>query len=413
MRAHSAIRYADAILMLQEYLRKLRISGQSEEVALLDALGRVLARPVLADRDQPPFARSTRDGFACRARDLASSSLQVVGLVRAGEMWSGAALAAGQTIEIMTGAPLPPGADSVLMIEHVERKGDLIRLAAGRSLEAGDNYIPAGAEARAGATLIPCGLRVGPAQIAAASSAGAGKLRVYRRPQVAILSTGDELVGLDAQPELFQIRNSNSYSLAAQVLGAGAEPVIQPIAGDTVEALLAAVQAAIEGVDMLLLSGGVSMGKYDLVEEVLASLGARFFFTGVEIQPGKPVVFGEIPVREGPIPFFGLPGNPVSTMVTFALFAAPVLAALCGVQSYQPAFVEARLTEAAIPKPRLRRFLPARLDSDAEGAWVTVVPWQGSGDLAGTARANCLLVIPEAEHSGPLATGAYVRVLLS
>ncbi len=407
---HSAVPYPEAAATVAGYAQSLGSAGAPEYVALLDALGRVTAEPVRADRDQPPFARSTRDGFACRAAGLTRGAIEVIGLLKAGESWTRGELGLREAVEIMTGAPLPPGADAVVMVEHVERCGDEIRLSAGRTLEAGENFIPVGAEARAGAVLVPAGSRVGPSQIAAAASVGAARVLVHRRPRVAILSTGDELVGIEAQPMAFQIRNSNSYSLAAQVLGLGGVPLIQPIAGDSEGALDAAIRAAVaEGCDLLLLSGGVSMGKYDLVEGVLASLGARFFFTGVQMQPGKPVVFGELTALGG-LPFLGLPGNPVSTMVTFALFVAPVLAALGGERGYVLRFAEARLVGDAQAKPNLRRFLPARLTANADGASVTLVPWQGSGDVAGTAQANCLCVISEGEET--LKTGEPVRVLL-
>ena len=417
---HSAISYADATALVANYSADLRFTAAPEPVPLLEALGRVLAAPVLADREQPPFARSTRDGFACRAADLSDGrSLHVVGLLRAGQAWAGPPLAAGEAIEIMTGAPLPAGADCVVMVEHVVHSAnpDTIALASGRSIAASDNYIPAGAEARAGATLVPAGTRLGPSHIAAAAAAGAATLMVHPRPRVAILSTGDELVSIDEQPQPFEIRNSNSYSLAAQVLALGGEPLIQPIARDTPEALEQAVRATL-GCDLLLLSGGVSMGKYDLVEGVLAALGAQFFFTGVRIQPGKPVVFGDMPgdAAGRRLPFFGLPGNPVSTMVTFALFAAPILAALGGEQGYSPRFAEARLAVELEPRPKLRRFLPGRLsETSTASIEVTPVSWQGSGDIAGTAQANCLLVVPELEPDSATETlpaGTTVRVLL-
>lgn len=414
---YATLSYSEAAATIEGYTASLTCPHAPETLSLLASLGRVLAEAVLADRDQPPFPRSTRDGFACRAADLATSSpLRVIGLVKAGESWP-FTLGPHEALEIMTGAPLPPGSNAVVMIEHVERSGDTIRLSANRTLAPGENFIPAGAEARTGATLIPAGTRLTPSHIAAAASVGATHLRVYPRPRVAILSTGDELVPLDAQPLAFQIRNSNSYSLAAQVLALGGEPRIQPIAADSEQALEAAVRAAVkQGCDLLLLSGGVSMGKYDLVEGVLASLGAGFLFNGVRIQPGKPVVFGEIAAHapgSARLPFFGLPGNPVSTLVTFALFAAPVLAALGGEQGYLPRFAEAGLAEPISPKPSLRRFLPARLSSDADAATVSLVPWQGSGDVAGTAQANCLLVVPELSNdNATLPAGATVRVLL-
>jgi molybdopterin molybdotransferase len=415
---HSAISYSEARLLVDEYAARLAAAGPPEQAALLDGLGRVLAEPVLADRDQPPFARSTRDGFACRADAVTAGPLTVIGLLKAGDAWTRGEMNRDEAVEIMTGAALPPGADCVAMVEHVEREGDRIRLLGGRTLSAGENFIPAGAEARAGSTLVAAGTRLGPAQIAAAAAVGKARLRVYPRPRVAILSTGDELVPLETEPMPFKIRNSNSYSLAAQVLALGGEPLIQPIAGDSEAALAGAIRAACEpGCDLLLLSGGVSMGKYDLVEGVLASLGARFFFTGVRIQPGKPLVFGELSGLGGR-PLFGLPGNPISTMVTFALFVAPVLTALGGEPGYAPRFSEARFVfgsaEPVSLKPGLRRFLPARLTANADAATVAVVPWQGSGDIAGTAQANCLLVVPEQVFGSgeTLAPGDPVRVLL-
>ena len=408
----ATLSYSEAADLVAGYSDGLAPTLPPEISGLLDALGRVLAEPILADRPQPPFARSTRDGFACDAAGLTSRTpVRVRGLIRAGEAWAGPPLSPDEALEIMTGAPLPDGADAVVMVEHVVRTGDAIVLRADRSLCAGENFIPAGAEAWTGDVLVAAGTRLTASHLAAAASVGMARLRVCPRPKVAILSTGDELVSLDRQPSSFQIRNSNSYSLAAQVLALGGEPLIQPIAGDSEEALEVAVRAALAGgCELLLVSGGVSMGKYDLVEGVLAALDAEFFFTGVRMQPGKPVVFGQL---AGRLPFFGLPGNPVSTMVTFALFAAPVLAALGGERGYTPQFAEARLGEAVSPKPGLRRFLPARLSASAEAATVILVPWQGSGDIAGTAQANCLVVVPELAADGPatLLPGESVRIL--
>jgi molybdopterin molybdotransferase len=258
-----------------------------------------------------------------------------------------------------------------------------------------------GAEARAGAVIVPRGTRISPAQIAVAAACGAGQLSLYGRPRVAIVATGDELVEVNQQPQNQQIRNSNSYSLAAQILATGAEPVRLPIARDERAHLEGIIRSALE-TDLVLLSGGVSMGKYDLVEEVLLSLGAEFFFTGALIQPGKPVVFG----RLGEHYFFGLPGNPVSTMVTFLLFVEPVLGALCGDVGRAPRFAEARLTSAVQVKTGLTRFLPARLaDRNVEP-----VSWQGSGDLASTSRSNCFLVVPPDQPV--LAAGETVTILL-
>ena len=305
----------------------------------------------------------------------------------------------------MTGAPVPPGADSVAMVEHVRRDGDTVALE--RTLAAGENVVPRGAEARAGATLLPPGTRLNAHGIAAAAACGAAHLLVWAKPRVAILSTGDELVGVEATPLPHQIRNSNTHSLAAQVRALGGEPyTLSPVA-DEPAALAASLRQAAASCDLLLISGGVSMGKYDLVEPALLALGGRFHFTGARIQPGKPVVFGSL----GQLPFFGLPGNPISTMVCFALFAAPILAALGGEQGYTPPFAQARLLAPVGNKPGLTRFLPASLASDIAGSRVEAIPWQGSGDLAGTARANCFLVVPP--EAGDLPAGATVSVLLA
>ncbi len=381
--------YQDAAAVVRrEAAAATHLSRETERVPLSEARSRVLAQDVVADRDQPPFARATRDGYACRAADL-KSPLTVVGTVRAGELWQGAPLAAGLAIEIMTGAPVPDGADCVLMVEHavLERQKESQRLVPGRLLSPGENIVPAGAEARAGATLVPAGTRLRPSQIGAAASCGHADVAVYRRPRIGILATGDELVDISAQPALHQIRNSNSYSLAAQAMGAGAEPLILPTGRDDEQALTGAVGAALAQCDLLLLSGGVSMGKYDFVELALSSLGAEYFFTGAKIQPGRPVVFGRALGRY----FFGLPGNPVSTLVTFALFAAPLVRALGGERDAQPLFASAQAAERVEVKPGLTRFLPAVL----EAGRVRVVPWQGSGDLAATARTNAYLVLDE------------------
>ena len=222
----------------------------------------------------------------------------------------------------MTGAPVPDGADCVVMVEHVQRDGDTVNLANGRSIASGENIVPRGAEANAGDVIVSRGTRISAAQVAAAAACGAGQLNVFARPRVAIVATGDELVEVDQQPLVHQIRNSNSYSLAAQILAAGAQPVRLPIARDERGDLEAIIRSALQS-DLLLLSGGVSMGKYDLVEEVLLDLGAEFFFTGALIQPGKPVVFGRLEAGRSPDLLLWIPGNPVSTMVTFSLFVEP------------------------------------------------------------------------------------------
>jgi molybdopterin molybdotransferase len=420
---------------LAEVLRQAAVARPpraQETVALLDALGRVLAEPARAERDHPPFARSTRDGYAVRSADVADGqALRVLGSVRAGEQWSGEALRAAEAVEIMTGAPMPEGADAVLMVEHADVGGDgLLRGARGRTLAAGENVVPRGAEARAGAVVIPAGRRVGAAEIALAASCGYAKLEVQARPVVEIVATGDELVALDEKPEAWQIRNSNSYALATMVREEGGLRGNLETARDTREDLMKRIGLG-SGSDLMVLSGGVSMGRYDLVEQVLREYDAEFFFTGAWIQPGKPVVFGRIPkiggyqvdasgdCIAGPVPkpwtgewtyFFGLPGNPVSTEVCFRLFVAPMLRALGGKSDIAPRFIEARLAEDAKGGARVTRFLPAVVESDWKHVSVRVVPWQGSGDLAANARANGFVVLPNGVER--FAAGESVRVLL-
>lgn len=385
----------EVVLQQAAWARRPRL----ERVRLEEAIGRVLAVPITADRDQPPFDRSTRDGFAVRAADAdAGTWLAVAGQVRAGTQWEGA-LRPDEAIEIMTGAPVPDGADAVVMLEHVERSGGgelrAVRLAEGRRILAGENIVRRGSEARAGDEVLAAGTEMDAAAIALAASCGASALEVYGRPTVSILATGDELVDVADIPGPHQIRNSNSYGLAALVTKAGGTPLRQPVAPDQREELQESIQRA-QTADLMLLSGGVSAGEYDLVEEVLLDLGAEFFFTGVRMQPGKPVVFGRVPEREGMrgTYFFGLPGNPVSTQVTFACFVEPMLRAMGGAGVEAPRFVQATLVDDVQGKAGLTRVLPARLTSNRVRPEVRLVVWQGSGDMAANARANCYAVLP-------------------
>jgi molybdopterin molybdotransferase len=404
-----------------------------ERVPLNQALGRVLAEPLRADADQPPFARSTRDGFACRAAEAsAHRPLAVAGSTRAGQTPSGP-LPRGAAWEIMTGAPVPSGADAVVMLEHVEEfharveesgfaSARAIRLLPPRTIRKGENIVARAAQARKGDKLLPAGSLIGSAQIALAGSCGCASLNVFLKPRVAILSTGDELVPIRSSPGPSQIRNSSSAMLAAMVSAAGGSPWVLPIARDSAKSLDAALARAASA-DLLLITGGVSAGKFDLVEPALIRAGARFHFTGVRIQPGKPLVFGELPHRPTDLiqnkngtKCFGLPGNPVSSAVTFLLFAAPVVAALAGRGARGPSFDRgprfalARLTEDVKTKTGLTRFLPAACTFAGVIPEVALVPWQGSGDLAAMARANCFLVVPEDSHR--LRAGSTVRILL-
>jgi molybdopterin molybdotransferase len=384
-----------------------------DTVALAAAYGRVLAHAIRADRNMPSFPRSTRDGFACRAAEASTHQwLAVAGSIRAGNPPAGP-LPTASSWEIMTGAAVPFGADSVAMLEHVENFEGKIRLNSGRTLDPGENVILEGAEARAGDDLIPAGTRLGPAQIAAAAACGHATLQVFVKPRVAILTTGDELVSVAENPASGQIRNSNAPMLAALVSAAGGQPWLLPTATDDPSAVEAAIAEALWA-DMVLISGGVSAGKFDLVEPALARLGAQVRFTGVRIQPGKPLVYCEIP-RSGDTPAaqaFGLPGNPISSAATFLLFAAPTLAALSGSREVRPNFSLARLARRVEGKPGLTRFVPSTCEfHPLAGAATEVAPvnWKGSGDLAAFALANCFIAVPEGVDC--LSAGELVRIL--
>ena len=312
-------------------------SGSREGVPLTESRGRVLADPVFADRDFPPFPRATRDGYAVRSEDrgMLPARLRLKGQARAGSEYSGS-VAAGECVEIMTGAPLPAGADAVVMVEYTAPQDGWVEI--GRGVASGDHVVPRASEARQGALLLPVGRRISYGEMALLAAVGCETVPVYRRPRVAILPTGDEVVELGPTPGPFQIRNSNSYSLQAQVADAQCLPLPLGIAPDREDRLREMIQQGLEA-DLLVLSGGVSIGKFDLVEKVLAELGADFFFDGVAIQPGRPLVFGR---AQGTF-FFGLPGNPLSTMVTFELFVRPALALLSGECPAPLTFLRARL----------------------------------------------------------------------
>lgn len=440
----SVLSFEDARHLVEQHAATARPRGK-ELVALLDSQGLILAEPVLADRNFPPFPRATRDGYAVHAADLEMlpATLQVIGEIRAGAAADATfKLQPGQAASIMTGAPAPAGSDAVVMVEYTSREGNQVTIT--KTIAAGDNIVPIAAEAQRGDRLLPPGVRLDHAAIALAASVGRSRLLAYSKPRVAVLATGDELVDIDVPPTTTQIRNSNTYSLAAQIQAAGGEPLLLPIAPDEPERLRELIAEGLEA-DLLLLSGGVSMGKYDLVEPALAEFKAEFFFTGVQIQPGRPAVFGRIPysagapARESEVNqealkarsfspagkpqkdspalspeshkyFFGLPGNPVSTMVTFELFAKPMLQALTGMTPKKLIFLHARLKSEIKTKPGLKRFLPATLSGEFEQTEVELVRWQGSGDIAATGTANCYIVIPPDRDR--IAPGEWVPILM-
>ncbi|HUL34970.1 MAG TPA: gephyrin-like molybdotransferase Glp [Candidatus Eisenbacteria bacterium] len=367
-----------------------------------DALGDVLAREIRSDREYPPFHRSTRDGYAVRSSEASpGATLKCTGEIKAGDTVT-EPLAPGACIQIMTGAAVPTGADAVVMIEFTARSGDAVTFQ--RANSPGQNIVQKGSEAHAGDLTLPVGIRLGFAELAAAAQVGAAELLCYRRPRVAILSTGDEIVPIAETPGPFHIRNSNSVSLAAQVRLAGGEPVQLGNALDRVDDLSAKIELGLRE-DMLVLSGGVSMGKYDLVESVLNTLGAEFYFDAVAIRPGKPAVFGRC--RDTFV--FGLPGNPVSTMVTFQLFAIPAIDVLGGARPRQLPLLEANLTKTLHEKPGLTHFLPGYFEWTGISPEVHPLRWHGSGDIAALTQSNCFMVVPADRSDIP--AGEKVTVL--
>lgn len=397
------LRYEDArqIVITQAELSKVLPFKISLPVS--DALGYVLAEEIRSDRAYPPFNRSTRDGYAVRASEAGPGMvIRCDGEIKAGDAVP-EKLAPGSCVQIMTGAAVPVGADAVVMVEFTAREGDAITFQ--RETKAGQNIVPRGSEAGAGDRALLPGMRLGFAELAIAAQVGAAHVRCYKKPRVAILSTGDEVVPITDVPGPFHIRNSNSVSLGAQVRLAGGEPVLLGNAGDRADDLGAKIEQGLRE-DMLVLSGGVSMGKYDLVEGVLKSMGAEFYFDAVAVRPGKPTVFGRV---RGKL-VFGLPGNPVSTMVTFLLFAIPAIDVLSGAKARPLPLVQATLAESLHEKPGLAHFLPARVEWAGQQGRVTALKWQGSGDIAALSRANCFLAVsPDAQD---IAEGELVSVLL-
>ncbi len=397
--------YEQALQTVRERLAAAQRPRPTESLPLEQVRGRVLAEDVRADRDYPPFHRSTRDGYAVGSAEVGAAPvrLECVGEARAGEPYRGdLSSRAGCCVQIMTGAPLPEGTDAVVMIEHTRAEGDRVEIQ--RAVAPYENVVRKGSEAPAGHVVLPRGRRLGSGELGLLASVGQARVSVFRQLTVAILPTGDEVVPVEQKPEWFQIRNSNSLALAAQVAAAGGVPTPLGIAADDVQALRRLVEQGLEA-DLLLLSGGVSVGKYDFVTRVLRELGAEFYFHGVAIRPGKPLAFGR--VRD--TFFFGLPGNPVSTFVTFELFARPAIAMLSGAEFECPVFLRARLGRPVRQKTGLTVFMPARVERKSGDPVVNLVGWQGSGDLVGVAAANCFLVVHPVQTE--LASGDWVDVL--
>jgi molybdopterin molybdotransferase len=365
----------------------------AERVALGEALGRVLAEDVFADTDLPPFDRAQMDGYAVRSADLRETParLRVVGEAAAGDGWRGT-LRAGEAVRIMTGAPLPAGADSVQQVEvtREEEGGEFVLIE--RATEPGQFYVPRASEIREGVRVLEAGEEVNAARMAVLASFGYAAVPVRSRPRVAVLATGTELVQVGERPGEDQIRDSNSYSLAAYASLAGALVERLPFAGDDPDLLREEIGKAAGRSDLLVLSGGVSMGRYDFTKAALQALGAELFFERVALRPGKPTVFARLPGRAL---VFGLPGNPVSVSVTFNLFARTALRVMQGVRRPEPLEETAVLSRPAKGAAERTSYLPATLSTDDEGRLLAEpLKWGGSSDFVAFARATALIIIP-------------------
>ena len=364
-----------------------------ERVPLDEAAGRVLAEDVFADTDLPPFDRAQMDGYAVRSADLRETParLRVVGEAAAGSGWRGA-LQRGEAVRIMTGAPLPVGADSVQQVEVTRETegGSFVEI--DRATEPGQFYAPRASEIRKGARVLEAGREVNAARAAVLASFGYAEVPVGGRPRAAVLATGTELVPVGERPGADQIRDSNSYSLAAYARLAGATVERLPFAGDDPELLRREIEAAAGRCDVLVLSGGVSMGRYDFTKAALGELGAEIFFERVSLRPGKPTVFARLP---GGALVFGLPGNPVSVSVTFNLFARTALRRMQGAREAAPLEEFAALSRPAKGAAERASYLPAALSTDAAGRLLAEpLKWGGSSDFVAFARADALVVVP-------------------
>ena len=376
-----------------------------ESVPLRDSVRRILRDDVLSDADSPPFDKAIRDGFAVRVEDLDSIPvvLSVVGESRAG-LAANVTVERGQCCEIMTGAPLPAGSNAVVMVENSERVSpNSVRIL--RGVRENEGLLRRGAEARQGELILRSGRRIGLADLGLLAGNGKSTVLVSAKPSVAVIATGDELVEVEETPKPDQIRNSNSYTICAQVEEAGARPTALGIARDDLDDLRRKIRQGLEQ-DILIVSGGVSVGKYDLVEKVFAEFGVEVLFDKIAMKPGKPTVFG----HRGQTYVFGLPGNPISTMVAFHMFVRPLILFLLKAENTAPKVLEAKLEAPAKCDPERAALVPALVRFDGGQYWIRPAPWKGSSDLVGLSRANALIMIPR--RSGTLESGQNAQFLL-
>jgi molybdopterin molybdotransferase len=398
------ISVAEAIQIVRQQTRAL----PAERVELQQALGRVLAEDVVADSDLPPFDRSQMDGYAVRAEDAKSAPvrLRIVGESAAGRGWHHL-MEEGHAVRIMTGAPVPEGADSVQQVElaHELKDGTVVELL--ESVEAGKSVVKRGAEIKAGETVLSAGTIINPAMMAVLAAFGYAQVQVFRRPRVAVLATGTELVAVDQKPGQDQIRDSNNYSISSYAQLAGAVTERLPLTGDETSLLKSTLANTVETCDLIVTSGGVSMGVYDLTKSALKELEAEIFFERVALRPGKPTVFARLP--NGTL-MFGLPGNPVSVAVTFNLFARTALLAMQG--AIEPTLNRETAVLARKVKGMQEResYLPAQLTTNDDAELIAFpLKWGGSSDFVAFALTTALVIVPTGVKS--LEAGSIVSVL--
>ena len=377
-----------------------------ERVPFQESLGRVLAENLTATSDIPPFYRSSMDGYAVLAADVENPpvELRIAGESRAGGGIPGI-LKSGEAIATMTGAPVPEGADAVQVIEQCEiiDGGRKVRIL--KPVKAHENIAPRGSEAKAGNVVLAAGHRVGPAEIAVMATFGYGEVKVYGKPAVAIFATGDELVEFDQMPQPDQIRNSNAYCLASQLRLMGLEADYLGIVRDDREELRRKMLAGLER-DVLIITGGVSMGEYDFVRDVFQDLELEILFSKVAIKPGKPTVFA----RRGNKLVFGLPGNPISALITFECFVRPVLGRLCGATNPELPRMKGELLADMRQSPGRTAFLPAWVTWQDDGWKVDPLRWKSSADIIGFTGANATFIFPK--NRDLLSRGEIVEIML-
>jgi molybdopterin molybdotransferase len=380
---------------------------EAESVSLADALGRVLAEDIVADCDLPPFDRAQMDGYAVRAADTQKpqARLRVVGESAAGNGWH-QEMNAGEAVRIMTGAPVPAGADAVQKIEVTRELNDGALVEILEPVDAGRSIVRQAAEIKGGAVVLSAGEQISVEMIATLASFGYAAVKVGRRPRVAVLATGSELVDIDRKPGRDQIRDSNNYTIAAYAALAGASVERLPLAGDNRKELQRQMAEAVVRADMLITSGGVSMGVYDFTKAALIDLGTQIFFERVALRPGKPTVFG----RLGDRLVFGLPGNPVSVAVTFHLFVRSALRAMQGAKELSPTLESAVLLRHVKGTLERESYLPARLFTSEKGCVMAeALKWGGSSDFVAFAHATALIIVPQGVKT--LDDGSYVKIL--